>query len=381
MEDRIYIKDAGQMKSLTAQDFAKEKDLQALIADHPELLAWEQMSQDEAVRWILVRREQGIAQESGAGARWSVDHLFIDHDAVPTLVEVKRSANREIRREVVGQMLEYAAHASQTWTDLRETFRKTCEERKLDPDAELRELLGMGDEEPDADDWADQFWKSVNTNLAAKRLRLLFVADGIPDELTRIVEFLNATMQEVEVLAVEIKKYDGESGLQTLVPRVIGRTAKPAAGKGHKFDPESFLTAFKDDAVRNAVKRILDVAGRYDSISGKTGLSVRYPRSVGKWVSVAWVYPPNVGGVHGFKDFTFGRMPFGDSDPPELRQLLNEWCSSFSDDDFANEVPVKRKDKRGVAWQVTAKDTVQHIDTLADRLAKVLTNLRSLEAP
>ena len=37
------------------------------------------------------------------------------------------------------------------------------------------------DEEPDIND----FWEEVATNLAANRLRLLFVADEIPAELER----------------------------------------------------------------------------------------------------------------------------------------------------------------------------------------------------
>jgi hypothetical protein len=54
----------------------------------------------------------------------SVDHLFVDQDAVPTLVEVKRSSDTRIRREVVGQMLDYAANAVVYWPleRLRATF-------------------------------------------------------------------------------------------------------------------------------------------------------------------------------------------------------------------------------------------------------------------
>ncbi|MFI0718271.1 hypothetical protein [Streptomyces sp. NPDC021224] len=37
-----------------------------------------------------------------------MDHLFVDADAVPTLVKVNRAADTRIRREVVGQMLDYA---------------------------------------------------------------------------------------------------------------------------------------------------------------------------------------------------------------------------------------------------------------------------------
>jgi hypothetical protein len=43
---------------------------------------------------------------------------------VPTLVEVKRSSDTRIRREVVGQMLDYAANAVVYWPleRLRATF-------------------------------------------------------------------------------------------------------------------------------------------------------------------------------------------------------------------------------------------------------------------
>ncbi len=49
------------------------------------------------------------------------------------------------------------------------------------------------------------------------------MADEIPAELRRIVEFLNRQMVETEVLAVEIRQFVGQD-LRTLVPRVIGRT-------------------------------------------------------------------------------------------------------------------------------------------------------------
>ena len=128
-------------------------------------------------------------------------------------------------------MLEYAAHAAQTWTadELRRTFEKSTNERGLDPSHELATLL-QADGEADA----NRFWRDVSTNLAARRLRLLFVADDIPDPLERVVEFLNGQMPGIEVLAVEIKQFRGKS-TQTLVPRVIGRTAassEPGTARG-----------------------------------------------------------------------------------------------------------------------------------------------------
>lgn len=206
MAERIYLRGGGdEIEPLYEEAFAAEGELQALIAEHPELLDGEQMRPGDPRRWVLVAREQGIAETHGGGARWAVDCLIVDQDATPTLVEVKRGSNPELRRTVVGQMLEYAAHAAQTLTadELRSRFEESAQASGRDPAEMLGELLA--DEEPDA----DRFWEAAAGNLAAKRMRLLFVADEIPDPLRRVVEFLNAQMPHIEVLAVEIKQFRG----------------------------------------------------------------------------------------------------------------------------------------------------------------------------
>ncbi len=42
-----------------------------------------------------------------------IDHLYVDAAGVPVLVEVKRSTDTRLSREVVAQMLDYAASAAQ----------------------------------------------------------------------------------------------------------------------------------------------------------------------------------------------------------------------------------------------------------------------------
>src|SRR4051794_25646592 len=63
-------------------------DLQPLMARAPELLGGD--AHGAGKRYVLVQRELGIAHGEDSGARWSVDHLFLDYDGVPTLVEVKQ---------------------------------------------------------------------------------------------------------------------------------------------------------------------------------------------------------------------------------------------------------------------------------------------------
>ena len=86
----------------------------------------------------------------------------------------------------------------------------------------------------------------MKTNLQAGRVRLIFIADEIPPELRRVVEFLNSQMDPAEVLAIEVKQFVGE-GLKTLVPRVLGQTEtarqKKSADRGEKrqWDEPSFF--------------------------------------------------------------------------------------------------------------------------------------------
>ena len=373
--ERIYTSTkTGSLEALAETPFASEGELQALIAEHPELIDGEQIRPGDARRWILITREKGIAASAGGGALWSVDHLIVDQDAVPTLVEVKRGSNPEVRRTVVGQLLEYAAHASETWSagELREAFERSAAARGSNAQDELATLLRT-DGEPDA----DGFWDDLSTNLAARRLRLLFVADSIPDPLARVASFLNAEMAGIEVMAVEIKRFHGESA-QTLVPRVIGRTAAASARSrlGPRPTRESFLGRFADEDVGGVAARLLQAAeesGGKGSYQSLYGASIRVRCSL--WpqpVSVAWLYSEPGRGWMRTRDFSFGASVLDEEGVPDkLREALESWTEEFSTDAVSEEASSK-----GVkAWAVGYEAAVQHQDVLVERLRHVVREL------
>ena len=380
MAERIYTRDEqGKLAPLEEAPFASEDDLQALLAEHPELLDGEQMRPGDARRWILVTREKGIAETPDAGDRWALDHLLIDQDATPTLVEVKRGANSEVRRKVVGQMLEYAAHATGgagSWAvdDIRRDFEDNAKAREKDPADVIAELL-QTDGEPDV----DAFWQRVGDNLAARRIRLLFVADEIPDSLTRIVSFLNEqTRDNIEVLAVEIKQFSGKT-TQTLVPRIIGLTAA-APAKSPPLTRKLFLAAFTSDKARAAAERLLDTASKSGALLywGSTGVSIRMRCPL--WnqpVTVAWLYPSSRISWSGTKSFTFGWGGPSYGYPPELASLLQRWADRFAADDFTEDI----SNQGVIGWAAPHDAAAQHIDMLTERLAAVLSDLKSLAAP
>lgn len=238
------MRDDGELVEMNERGYDTEALLQGYLARHPDLLAGDQIDSSAPRRWLLVAQEASLASEEDGAGRWSVDHLFLDQDAVPTIVEVKRSTDTRIRREVVGQMLDYAANGVAYWSvdRLRATFEENPEFEQ-----DISDLL----EDPDAD--PEEFWQKVKINLQAGRVRLVFVSDKIPDELRRIVEFLNEQMDPAEVLAVEIKQYvSQDSKLKTLVPRIIGQTTKAqdiksgGARSSRQWDENSFFHELED---------------------------------------------------------------------------------------------------------------------------------------
>jgi hypothetical protein len=232
----FLIQENGDLVEMIETPPISEALLQTWLEKYPSLLAGHQIDPSAPRRWLLVERECGVPSEEGGGGRWSADHLFLDQDATPTIVEVKRSANTQIRREVVGQMMDYAANAVVYWPveRIRERFART---HGPVADEKLDEFLDGRME-------AEDFWQLANENLKKKKVRLLFVADEIPTELQRIVEFLNEQMNPTEVLAIEIKQFVG--GAQTgLVPRVIGRTARSETVKEPTPAPISENTFFE----------------------------------------------------------------------------------------------------------------------------------------
>src|SRR5213083_2649941 len=198
----FLIQQNGELLEMNEQAYDSEDLLQMLLAKYPSLLAGNQIDPKAPRKWLFIEREAGVPSAEDGGGRWSADHLFLDQDAIPTIVEVKRSTDTRIRREVVGQMLDYAANAVVYWPAdrLRATFEAGCEAQSRGPDDVLAESLG---EELDI----EGFWENAQTNLQAGRVRLVFVADAIPAEVRRIIEFLNVQMSPAEVIGTKVRQY------------------------------------------------------------------------------------------------------------------------------------------------------------------------------
>lgn len=250
----FVMKDDDTLVPMEAADFVKEDHFQSLLAKFPELLSGDQIDPSSPRKWILVRREKAIPSEENACGRWSLDLLFLDQDGVPTLVEVKRRRDPRLRREVVGQVLDYAANSVAYWSveGLQQNLGITSANQG-NADA-LSEFLGPETTEV-------EFWNKVKTNLEAGHIRILFVADTIPPELCRIIEFMNTQMDPAEVLGVELRQFEGQ-GLRTLVPRVIGQTQKATRKRNGRqstpWDKDRILAEIPEADSKKVARRIED---------------------------------------------------------------------------------------------------------------------------
>jgi hypothetical protein len=237
----FLIEQGGGLISLREEPYAQEQILQTFVSRYPEILS------GSSLRLLLIQQEAAVRHGEAGSTGW-LDHLFVDDKGVPTLVEVKRSSDARIRREVVGQLLDYAANIAFDWPieRVQRSFDETCETVDRDPTETLEGFL-------EGETGIDDFWENVKTNLQAGKIRLLFVADRLPSELRRIIEFLNKQMDPCEVLGVEIRQFTG-NGVRTLVPSIIGRTEeaqsrKRADGASTQWDETSYFARLEQTTV------------------------------------------------------------------------------------------------------------------------------------
>jgi hypothetical protein len=89
-----------------------EDALQAFFENYPQLIPGKQIDpgNENPPRFVLLRREMPISS-------WSLDHLFVDQRGILTLVETKLFENPDLRRVVVGQLIEYAANSIELWAN------------------------------------------------------------------------------------------------------------------------------------------------------------------------------------------------------------------------------------------------------------------------
>lgn len=193
-----------------------ERWVQELIALHPDLLPVDEI---DPVFGPLIPLCTELSTSAGF-----VDNLFINALGMLTIVECKLWRNPQARREVVGQILDYAAQISRwDYTNLEQAIGKAAGKQKFSLYRFLRaQDVKVGKEAT--------FIDNVNRNLRRGRFLLLIVGDGIHERVEAIGDFLqnyahlNFTFGLVEIRVYQLPETVSQARL--VLPRVLARTVE-----------------------------------------------------------------------------------------------------------------------------------------------------------
>lgn len=231
-----------------------EAHLQNLLAENPTLIPFDDVSDQLLAPRIMI-------SELGLPGSGSSDLVGINEYGGITIIECKLAANPEIKRKVVGQVLEYAAYL---WRQPYSHLDVACQKRRGKTLAEaVRDSLD--DEAKNGFDEAS-FVDSVTENLNTGDFQLVIAVDTMRDELRNIIEYLSQGPSSLSLFALEIR-YFASADSEILVPQLTGYAPKKPGqrrGSGTTWTPERF---FEDVRSRELgadeveiLKKLLDFA-------------------------------------------------------------------------------------------------------------------------
>ncbi len=187
-----------------------EADIQELVQTHPECLPIAEIDQ-------MFSGPVPICTELSTPAG-PIDNFMVTPSGLPVLVECKLWRNPEGRREVVGQILDYAKELSR-WSssDLQREVN-----RRLRRDGNsLLEIVRAVD--PTVDEV--RFNDALTANLRRGRFLLPIVGDGIREGVETITEYLQVHAGlHFSLGLVELPIYMMPDGSRLVAPRILART-------------------------------------------------------------------------------------------------------------------------------------------------------------
>lgn len=192
----------GEWALLTPVGFPDEQTLHDLVAEAPSLLPL-----SGSPRLVVLGRQVLL----GSGY---ADLLAIEPDGRPVIIETKLRNNTESRRAVVAQVLAYAAalHGISVEQFQRDVLAKHLGGRNL------LDVVRESAQEESVD--GPVFLETLGTTLRDGSFRLVLVLDQAPDDLVRLVGYLETVTSGLAVDLVTVAAYHiGEQ--RVIVPQRV----------------------------------------------------------------------------------------------------------------------------------------------------------------
>lgn len=175
----IWRKTGDEWVPVKAGPAPSEGDLQARIVD---ILGKDPRALPLAGQPELTVVGQYVGIENG-----EVDVIAVERGGRPVIIEAKLYKNREARRQMVAQTLEYAAN-------LHRLSVEKFERDLLGPSLRKNEHESLADA-IDSDD-NENFYKELAEHLARGSFRIVFLLDRAPDVLVKLVGYLETISED-----------------------------------------------------------------------------------------------------------------------------------------------------------------------------------------
>lgn len=260
---KILVQDESGVRPLE-EGYASEAELQEFLREHPDLMPLEEIDLN-APSLLCIGWEVGLA--SGAE-----DLLYIDRNALLTVVETKLRKNPEARREVVGQILEYAAQMA-TWSSAdveRQAERffasSVCPDQYRGCTLERALQLFVESSEGPPELSYEYFVGQVQANIEGGRFRLIIAIDEPPEPLLRTVEFVNRFGQRFDMYLIQLKRFRDLARDQNIfVPALFGKVADRRPGERVGWNWERYVAELKWSS--QTVECVRSLTSRLESIA------------------------------------------------------------------------------------------------------------------
>jgi len=223
---------SGDWRMVSDRHCRDEAHFQKLLYENPELIPIEDLGEDARASKVVIR-------EAGLPGSGNTDLIALDEAGGITVIECKLATNPEVKRKVIGQVLEYAAYL---WRMPYEELDAIARRRE---GKSLIELMSAAlDEETKARWAADDFRTAIAESLQSGSFRLIIAVDSLNDELRRTVEYLNsAGPTALSIFVLEVM-YFADKMSEFLIPQlhgIVGRKPSQTGSERSKWDAERFM--------------------------------------------------------------------------------------------------------------------------------------------
>ncbi len=224
------LKGNEKWEVVDSADYVGEADLQALIAQSPSLIPFDEIREESSPLLVAIR-------EFGLPGSGNTDLIAFTETGDIAVIECKLAANAEIKRKVIGQILEYGAYLwKMSYAEIDSRVQRLT-------GSSLAELVQASSATPGWDEEA--FRQNVSQTLANGDFALIIAVDEINEELARTIRFLNGCGNpQFSFHALELNRF-ASADAEILVPHLHGPTSTdasaPKAGGRHAWSEEELF--------------------------------------------------------------------------------------------------------------------------------------------